>query len=79
MNDKKNRDKKSDKVQGEGDYESARRYRESAEDFAENEDTDQKAEKAKKSLEGDEREKLKQAEKAGKEKAKEFDPQVKRD
>jgi hypothetical protein len=67
------------KVQGEGDYDSARRYGEDVRNFVERENVEEAAEKAKKSYESSEREELERAEKEGKDRAKEFDPQVKRD
>lgn len=69
-----------DKVQGEGDYYAARRFREDSEAFAKNRSNiDKAARKAKAARDSGEREDLDRAEKTGKEKANEFDPQVKRD
>jgi hypothetical protein len=63
------------KNQGEGDRESAKRYNEKTQEYVESGKVD---EAAKKAGEGDPKE-LQQAEKAGKERAKEFDPAVERD
>ncbi len=67
------------KVQGEGDYESARRYDKDVRDFVKTGNVEKAAEEAKTAREGSERAELDRAEKAGKDKAKGFDPQVKRD
>lgn len=75
-------DKKShgeDKNQGEGDIAAARRYRQDSEDFADSGDVEKQAEDARQAVEEDKDGELERAEQAGKEKAKEFDPQVKRD
>lgn len=63
---------------GEGDYEGARRYQEGAHETAKKVDVEKRAKEAEKELEKDP-EALKKAEKVGKEKAKEYDPQVDRD
>ncbi len=64
-----------DKNQGEGDRESARRYNRNAQDFVESGKVDDAARRA-----GDgDREEGEEAEKAGRERAKEFDPAVERD
>lgn len=85
----KNQDKATDKtlgkaehksnVQGEGDYESARRYDKNVRDFVKSGHVEEAAEEARKARAGGEREEMNRAEKAGKDKAKGFDPQVKRD
>lgn len=67
-----------DKVQGEGDYEAARRYRNSSEAFAEKGDVKRAAEKARKAVEGQEGDALREAEKEGRSKAREEDPKLKR-
>lgn len=67
------------KVQGEGDYASSRRYDKDVRDFVKSEDVGKAARGAKKARDGDERAELERAEKTGKDKAKAFDPQVKRD
>ena len=61
--------------QGEGDRESAKRYNEDQQAFVKAGKVDEAARKA---GEGDTKE-MEQAEKAGKERAKEFDPALKRD
>jgi hypothetical protein len=61
--------------QGEGDRESARRYNRNTQEFVESGKVDEAARRA---GEGDPEE-MKQAEKTGKERAKEFDPSVERD
>jgi len=63
MTDRKN------KVQGEGDYESARRYRKDVEDFVKNADIEQAARDAEPASES-EAEELKRAEEIGKSHAK---------
>jgi hypothetical protein len=72
----KARDRKN---QGEGNRDADKRYREDAKDFVRSHDTDELGDKARTALEGDQGENLKKAEKAGRKKAKAFDPQVKRD
>lgn len=66
------------KVQGEGDYEAARRYRKDVERFAEEGDVKGSAKKAKRAVEGDEANELKKAEEAGKSRAKGLDPSVRK-
>ncbi|MGF1609913.1 MAG: hypothetical protein ACFCUQ_10990 [Kiloniellales bacterium] len=66
------------KVQGEGDYEAARRFRKESERFAETGDVKGAAEKAKRAVEGDEAGELKKAEKAGKSRAKGVEPKAKK-
>ena len=61
--------------QGEGDRESAKRYNEDTKEFVKSGKVKDAARKAGK---GDRRD-MEQAEKAGKERAKEFDPAVRRD
>lgn len=61
--------------QGEGDRESARRYNRNTQEFVESGKVDEAARRA---GEGDPKE-MEQAEKSGKERAKEFDPAVERD
>ena len=61
--------------QGEGDRESAKRYNEGVQDFVKSGKVEEAARKA-----GDaDPQEMEQAEQAGKERAKEFDPAVKRD
>lgn len=61
--------------QGEGDRESAKRYNRSAQEFVKSGKVEEAARKA-----GDgDREDMEQAEKAGKSRAREFDPAVNRD
>jgi hypothetical protein len=60
------------KVQGEGDYEAARRYEEKMRDHVKNHDIDQEARDAEPSSRGEERE-MEQAEESGKSRAKEED------
>jgi len=67
-----------DKLQGEGDRESARRYDEAAKAFVESGKVKKQAETTAKISPEEERE-LEEAEKAGKERAKEEDPAVGRD
>jgi hypothetical protein len=62
------------KVQGEGDRESAKRYNEDTQEFVESGKVDEAARRA---GEGD-KEEMERAEKAGKDRAKEFDPAVDR-
>lgn len=62
-----------DKVQGEGDYEAARRYDEKLRDHVENHDIEREARDAEPKSQGEERE-MEQAEQAGKRRAKEEDP-----
>ncbi len=61
--------------QGEGDREAAKRYNKDAQEFVKSGKVDKAARKA---GEGDKRD-MERAEKAGKERAKEFDPAVDRD
>lgn len=63
------------KNQGEGDRESARRFNRNAQEFVESGKVDDAARRA---GEGDQKE-MDQAEKAGRERAKELDPAVERD
>ncbi|MEQ9641711.1 MAG: hypothetical protein RIM84_16930 [Alphaproteobacteria bacterium] len=67
------------KNQGEGNREAARRYNQDAREHAAKTDTEAEAKQARRDLCGPEKDALKKAEKAGKAKAKEFDPNVKRD
>ena len=66
------------KNQGEGDRDAARRYNKASHDFVETENVTEKARQAGNVSEQEMR-KLKEAEKAGKERAKEKDPAVSRD
>lgn len=61
------------KVQGEGDYEAARRYDEKLRDHVENHDVEREARDAEPQSQGERRE-MEQAEQAGKRRAKEEDP-----
>ncbi|MFC3229261.1 hypothetical protein ACFOGJ_18585 [Marinibaculum pumilum] len=70
---------RTDRNQGEGDRESARRYNKDAREFVADHDVSKKAKDAEKALSGKEGSALKEAEKAGKSKAREEDPQVSRD
>jgi len=65
------------KIQGEGDYEATRRYRERTEEFLENNDVEKVAEDAAPDTAG-EAEDLEAAEAAGKERAKGEDPALRR-
>lgn len=67
-----------DKLQGEGDRESARRYDEATKAFVESGKVKKQAETTAKISPEEERE-LEEADKAGKERAKEEDPAVRRD
>lgn len=67
-------DKDEDKVQGEGDYDAARNFNESAQDFVESGKADSAPDPAEQSDETS-----KSAEAEGKARAKEFDPEVHRD
>jgi hypothetical protein len=66
---------KSGKIQGEGDRESARRYDEATREFVESGKVGEAAEKAK----GQDPTEAENAERAGRERAKEQDPAVHRD
>jgi hypothetical protein len=68
---------KQSKVQGEGDYEAARRYRKRSENFLENNDVEKAALRAAPQSSG-EAEDLKAAEAAGKKRAKGEDPAIRR-
>lgn len=70
---------KPTKNQGEGDRVSAERYNRRTTTHARAGHVDQEAEAAKRALSGKEREELKRAEDLGRRRAKEEDPQVKRD
>lgn len=72
--DKKQGDSKN---QGEGNREAARHYNEKTEEFVKSGQVDQKAREAADVSKGEEK-KLRQAEEAGKSRAKEEDPAVKR-
>lgn len=67
------------KNEGEGSRTAAKEYDEKAQRFVKNEDVESKAEEARDAVESDEEGALEEAEKRGKEKARDFDPQVKRD
>jgi hypothetical protein len=69
--------KKGSKVQGEGDYEAARRYRKRTNDYLENHDVENAAERAAPRSRG-EAESLAAAEAAGKRRAKGEDPALRR-
>ena len=69
---------KHDKIQGEGDYASARQYREDTEEFVESGKVDEAARKAGK-VSDKERAEMKRSEKEGKRHAHEKDPNVSRD
>lgn len=71
------RDKSENKVQGEGDYEAARRYDKSARDFAQSGQVKPAADQATPRSDR-EAEDLERAEEIGKSRAKGEDPQVKR-
>ena len=82
MNERKNQpqaEPKIDepKIQGEGDYEATRRYRKRTEEFLENNDVEKAAARAapEDAAEADE---LESAEQAGKSRAKEEDPALRR-
>ncbi|MGZ8273821.1 MAG: hypothetical protein ACXW2G_05955 [Burkholderiaceae bacterium] len=64
------------KVQGEGDYDAARRYGEKLRDHVQHHDVEKEARDAEPSSEGEERE-MEQAEEQGKRRAKEEDPLLK--
>ncbi|MEZ5669108.1 MAG: hypothetical protein R3F55_17030 [Alphaproteobacteria bacterium] len=66
------------KVQGEGDYQAARRYRKDATEFAQSGAVEDAAEKARKAIEGPAGEALRQAERDGKARAKGEDPALRR-
>lgn len=63
------------KIQGEGDRESAKRYNKDTQEFVESGKVDEAARKA---GQGD-KEEMERAEKAGEDRAKEYDPAVDRD
>lgn len=65
--------------QGEGNREAARQYNEQTREFVEKGNVDAKAAEAAKALDGSEASELQEAEKKGKDKALEEDPQVRRD
>ncbi len=64
------------KVQGEGDYDAARRYDEKLRDHVEHHDMEREAREAEPKSEGEKRE-MERAEELGKERAKEEDPLLK--
>jgi hypothetical protein len=66
------------KIQGEGDYEATRRYRKRTEEFLENNDVDEAAQRAAPD-DAAEAEELEAAEEAGKSRAKAEDPAVRSD
>ncbi len=68
---------KDPKVQGEGDYEAARRYRKRQEEYLENNDVEKAAVRAAPETPA-EAEELEDAEQAGKDRAKGEDPALKR-
>jgi hypothetical protein len=63
-------------IKGEGDYNAARRYRQDVEEFAKTGDVEGAARAAKKAVEGEEGKKLREAEKAGKARARGEDPKL---
>ncbi|MGF1626326.1 MAG: hypothetical protein ACFCVH_15700 [Alphaproteobacteria bacterium] len=63
---------------GEGDYAAARRYRKDVEEFAKSGDVEGAAREAEKAVEGKEGDALREAEKAGKERARGEDPKLRR-
>jgi hypothetical protein len=67
------------KNEGEGSRTAAKDYDERTQRFVDEEDVEAKAEEAREAVEQDDEGKLSEAEKQGKEKAREFDPQVERD
>ena len=67
------------KNEGEGSRTAAKEYDEKTQRFVKNEDVESKAQEARDAVESDDEGVLEEAEKRGKEKAREFDPQVKRD
>jgi hypothetical protein len=67
------------KNEGEGNRTAAKQYDEKARRFAETEDVESKAQEARDAVESDDEGILEEAEKRGKEKARDFDPQVQRD
>jgi len=67
------------KNEGEGNRTAAKEYNKKTQHFVENEDVESKAENAREDLEQDGQAGLDDAEKLGKSKAREFDPQVKQD
>ncbi len=80
MPDKKTHTPRAPDNQGEGNREAAREYNEAQQRFVEQGKVDEAVQKAKKNLEADvEKDELGRAEKEGRARAKEFDPNVKRD
>ena len=67
---------KNDKVQGEGDYDAARNYRKSTEEFVDSGKVEQQ-EEDRRDIDEAERAELEEAEETGKEHAKERDPTLK--
>ena len=65
--------KGKDKVQGEGDYEAARRYNESAREFVDENDVDEAARDAEPKDAGEEQQ-MERAEQQGRQRAKDEDP-----
>ncbi|MDF2693820.1 MAG: hypothetical protein K0S65_2203 [Labilithrix sp.] len=65
MSDQPKKDGQGDTI-GEGNYDASRRYREGLEGSVQKGDAEQLAEEAKKSLEGEEGEELREAERKGK-------------
>ena len=66
----------NDKLQGEGDRESARRYNEHVKEHAASGRSEQAAQQARRDLEGPEAEELSRAEQEGKKRIAEEDPEV---
>lgn len=67
------------KNQGEGNREAARDYNRGVRQHVSEHDVEAEAKAARRAVDGSDKDALKQAERAGKARAKEFDPQVKRD
>ena len=65
--------------QGEGNRDAARAYNEAQQKFVKDGKVDKKAEEARRAVEGDQAEELKKAEREGKARAREKDPEVRRD
>ncbi len=65
----KDTDNRDNKVQGEGDYDAARRYRKDVKEYLQNNDPKPAAEKAEAAVKSGERKELDEAERKGKSKA----------
>lgn len=68
----------TNKVQGEGDYESAREYNKDTREFIESGKVEEKAEEAKRARQGSERAELDKAEEKGKARSRGEDPALKK-